>query len=163
MIESFICRFNNLYPDLLIPKFYFLVHILRYIKLFGFARQQKRCFCFEAIHAYFEDLIPVVRNFKNIAAILAYRHQARLCSNFSSCPGTPAKKFLYQDEYITLGITVLLNNLSYARLFHEFVDETEWFTCQMMRFPKIIVCRTLYQLCIVTMIVMFWKLGWYRR
>lgn len=145
MIESFICRFNNLYPNLLIPKFHFLVHIPRYIKLFGPPRQQW-CFRFEATHAYFKGLISVVRNFKYIAATLAYRHQARLCSKLSSCPGMPAKKFLYQGDYVAPGNIILLNNLPYARLFHEFVDENEWFTCQMMRSPKIIIFGTLYQL-----------------
>lgn len=38
MIETFLINFHSLYPNFLVPKFHFLIHILQYIRLFGLAR-----------------------------------------------------------------------------------------------------------------------------
>lgn len=140
MIEIFITDFNNLYPGALVPKFHFLIHLPEYIKLFGPARQQW-CFRFEAAHAYFKGLIPVLKNFKNMAYSLAYRHQARLCSRLAN---TPSKKFLYKEDYVAPGQTVLVRNLPFARIFQEIITEADWLTCKMMRFSKLIVNGTQY-------------------
>lgn len=143
MIEVYITRFINLYPDSIVPKFHFLIHVPRYIKLFGPPRQQW-CFRFEACHAYFKSLVPIVRNFKNMALTMSYRHQSRLCSMLASYPGTDSKKFLYEGDYIALGVSVLLCNLPYAKIFHRIINESEWLTCQIMRSPKVIVHGSTY-------------------
>lgn len=124
MIEIFICSFNDLFPETIVPKFHFLIHLPRYIRLFGPARQFS-CFRFEATHAYFKGLVPVVKNFKNLALTLSYRHQVRLCSRLSSRPGMPSKKFLYEGDNVTPGQTVLLRNLSYARIFRGIIEEAD--------------------------------------
>jgi len=72
MIEVYITRFINLFPDSIVPKFHFLIHVPRYIKLFGPPRQQW-CFRFETCHAYFKSLHF---NFKNMALTMSYRHQS---------------------------------------------------------------------------------------
>jgi len=145
MIEVYITRFINLYPDSIVPKFHFLIHVPRYIKLFGPPRQQW-CFRFEACHAYFKSLVPVVRNFKNMALTMSYRHQSRLFSKLASYPGTSSKKFLYEGDYVALciGTSVLLCNLPYAKIFHEIINESEWLTCQIMRSPKVTVHGSTY-------------------
>lgn len=94
MIELYIPRLKRLYPNSIVPKFHFIIHIPRCIRLFGPARQQW-CFRFKAAHAYFKSLISIVQNFKNMLYTLAYRHQAQLCSVLAAYPGAPAKKFLY--------------------------------------------------------------------
>lgn len=141
MIEIYITRFINLYPNTIVPKFHFLIHVPRYIKLFGPPRQQW-CFRFEACHAYFKSLVPVVRNFKNMALTMSYRHQSRLCITLASYPGTDSKKFLYEGDYVAFGVSVLLCNLPFANIFHGMINESEWLTCQMMRSPKVIVHGT---------------------
>lgn len=144
MIELYIPRFQCLYPDCIVPKFHFLIHIPRCIQKFGPARQQW-CFRFEAAHAYFKLLVPVVRNFKNMAYTLAYRHQARLCSILATYPGAPAKKFLYQGDKISSGVTLLLNNLPNARIFHRFVAEADRDTCLILRTCKVVIYGTTYK------------------
>ncbi|XP_011883997.1 PREDICTED: uncharacterized protein LOC105571135 [Vollenhovia emeryi] len=145
MIELYIQRFQRLYPaDCIVPKFHFLTHIPRCIRKFGPARQQW-CFRFEAAHAYFKSLVPVVNNFKNMAYTLAYRHQARLCSRLATYPGAPAKKFLYQGDKISPGVTLLLNNLPNARIFHRFVAEADRDTCLILRTPKVVIYGTTYK------------------
>ncbi|XP_066588077.1 uncharacterized protein [Prorops nasuta] len=138
MIDTFLLIFNRLYPDSVVHKFHFLKHIPYYINLFGPARQQW-CFRFDATHAYFKSIVPVVRNFKNIALTLCYRHQAKLSSRLSSCPGMPSKKFLYQGDYVASGHSILICNLPYSNIFHGIVKENEWFSCEMMRSSKIII------------------------
>lgn len=93
MIEVFITRFVYLYPNSIVPKFHYLIHVPRYITLFRPPRQQW-CFRFEAYYAYFKSLVPVVRNFKNMALTLSYRHQSRLCNNLASFTVNNSKKFL---------------------------------------------------------------------
>ncbi|XP_066602470.1 uncharacterized protein [Prorops nasuta] len=137
MIESFISTFRDLYPNSLVPKFHYLVHIPRYIRLFGPSRQQS-CFRFEGNHAYFKYLMPVVRNFKNVALTVAYRHQARLCSKLNSCPGMPNKKFLYQGDTVMPGKSVSLDAHTYRNLFYNFIMESERSNCQMIKTPKIV-------------------------
>ncbi|XP_034934923.1 uncharacterized protein, partial [Chelonus insularis] len=143
-IELFLSQLILLYPDHFVPKFHFLIHVPRYIKLFGPARQQW-CFRFESAHAYFKSLVPVVRNFKNMPYTLSYRHQVRLCSHLNSYPKYSSKIFLYKGDEITPGPTVRLQNLSYANLLYEYVGELERNVCQVMRSPKIIIHDTVYQ------------------
>lgn len=99
MIETFLINFKSLYPNSLVPEFHFLIHIPQYIRLFGPARQFW-CFRFEACHSYFKSLVPVVRNFKNMALTMSYRHQSRLCSRLSVYPGMPSKRFLYEGDCV---------------------------------------------------------------
>ena len=129
MIPIFLHKFTNLFPDLIVPKFHFLL---------------QWCFRFEATHAYFKWLVSVVRNFKNMPLTLAYRHQARLCSKLISYPGMSFKNFLYKGDFVAPGETVLLRNLPYATIFSDFVSEEERITCEIMRTKKIIVNGTEY-------------------
>lgn len=138
IIETFLINFKSLYQDSLVPKFHFLIHIPQYIKMFGPARQSW-CFRFEACHSYFKSLVPVVRNFKNMALTLSYRHQSRLCSRLATYPGMPSKKFLYEGDYVTPGEITLVCNLPYAVIFRGIINEAEWFTYKLMRSSKIIV------------------------
>jgi len=101
--ETFLSRFVLLYPDNVVPKYHFLIHVPRYIRLFGPGRQQW-CFRFKSAHAYFKSLVPIVRNFKNMPYTMSYRHQAHLCSGFISYPGQLSKRFLW-------GIKLLLVRL----------------------------------------------------
>lgn len=144
MIEIFAMRFDRLYPGCLIPKFHFLIHVPRFIKLFGPARQHW-CFRFESVHAYIKSLVPVVRNFKNMPYTLAYRYQARMSSRLMSSPNQSSRTFLYEGDTIASGPRVLLQALSYARLFHGLVDENELNACQIMLSPKLIIHGTVYQ------------------
>lgn len=52
LIQIFFLQFKDLCPELLVPKFHFLIHLVRYLLLFGPLRQQS-CFRFEGQHAYF--------------------------------------------------------------------------------------------------------------
>jgi len=144
IIETFLSRFVLLYPDNIVPKHHFLIHVPRYIRLFGPGRQQW-CFRFESAHAYFKSLVPIVRNFKNMPYTMSYRHQARLCSEFISYPGQLSKRFLYEGDKITAGSTILLRNLPYAKLFDSYVEEFEKNSYQIMQSPRIIIHGTTYQ------------------
>lgn len=135
MIEVFILRFILLYPNAIVPKFYFLIHIPRYIRLFGPARQQW-CFRFECVHSYFKSVMPVIRSFKNAPLSLSYRFQARLALELSTSSET--KKFLYQGDKISSGEILLLQNLPNADLFKSYLDRINCpLSLQVMRTPKI--------------------------
>ncbi|XP_011859325.1 PREDICTED: uncharacterized protein LOC105556825 [Vollenhovia emeryi] len=60
LIQVFLTQFDILYPNSMVPKFHFLIHIPRQLILFGPARQQF-CMRFEAAHAWFKTRI--IRNF----------------------------------------------------------------------------------------------------
>ncbi|XP_011688405.1 PREDICTED: uncharacterized protein LOC105450321 [Wasmannia auropunctata] len=142
MIQLYIRRFILLYPDCAIPKMHFLLHIPRCIRLFGPARQQW-CLRFESAHAYYKQLVPVVRNVKNMAYTCAYRHQANLYSKLATYSGE-STKFLYQGHEISPGDTVLLNNLPNDQLFHKYLTEAERINCQLLRIPKVKIHGTTY-------------------
>ena len=116
IIETFLTSFNEIHPNRFVPKFHFLLHIVRNIIQFGPGRQQW-CFRFELADAYFKSLVPVTHNIKNMAKSLCYRHQARLCSKLVSYPGFPATHFLYRGDYITPGKLVLVNELAHKTYF----------------------------------------------
>ena len=118
-----------------------MVHVPKYIRLFGPARQQW-CFRFEATHAYFKSLLPIVKNFKNIASTFCHRYQARMCSKLSSGAGMPSLKFLYHGDYISPGPIVLLQNLPSAHLFRGLVNHELWDSKKIMRTSKIIIYET---------------------
>ena len=143
-IQVYILIFNHLYPGCMVPKFHFLIHLVRFIRLFGPTRQQW-CFRFEAAHAYFKSLVPVVRNFKNMPWTLSYRHQALACSRLVTLPGAPAKKFLYNGHYIHTGQTLLLRNLPNAQLFHKYLQKDEIPQCKILRTPYITAYGTTYK------------------
>ena len=115
LIQVFFIQFKDIYPDYLIPKFHFLVHLPTYIRRFGPPRQQW-CMRFEGLHAYFKGLVPVVKNVNNIAFTLSYRHQARLCSRLANYPGMPSKKFLYKGDQVKWGELVELENTAHKVL-----------------------------------------------
>ncbi|XP_066581837.1 uncharacterized protein [Prorops nasuta] len=143
MIELIILNFRDLYPNSLVPKFHYLIHIPRYMTLFGPARQQW-CFRFEGSHAYFKSLMSVVCNFKNVGLTMAYRHQARLCLNLNSCPGMSDKKFLYQGDTVMTGQTVSLEDHPYKNLFYNIIMENELARCTLLKTPKIVVHGTTF-------------------
>lgn len=144
IIHTFILRFNYFYPNCIVPKFHFLIHIPRNIMMFGPARQQW-CFRFELAHSYFKKFVPVVHNLKNMAKTSYYRHQARLYSKLITYPGIPSKTFLYPGDNITSGMTVLLDNFPHKQLFYTFINENERSTCHMFRTSKIEIHGTFYQ------------------
>ncbi|KYN26667.1 hypothetical protein ALC57_03960, partial [Trachymyrmex cornetzi] len=143
IMETFLLNFKSLNPNLLVPKFLFLIHIPHYIRMFGPARQSW-CFRFKACHSYFKSLVPVVRNFKNMALTLSYRHQSRLCTKLAVYFGMPSKKFLYKGDHVTLGEMVLVSNLPYAIIFRGIINESEGFTYELMHSPKIVIHGTTY-------------------
>lgn len=71
MIAFFTIKFNSLYPGWIVPKFHFVGHIPRYIRMFGPARQQW-CFQFQRVHQYFKELVLVVCNCKNMPLTMSY-------------------------------------------------------------------------------------------
>ena len=143
MIEIFISRFNKLYPNNLVPKFHFLIHVPRYIKLFGPARQHWS-FSFEGFHNYFKGLVPIVRNFKNLPFTLGYRHQSKLCSLLATYPGAPAKKFLSREDSVHKGQTVLLKNLPHAEMIYNFLKLDNQ-SIKILRTPKVVHVGTTFE------------------
>ena len=102
------------------------------------------CYRFEAKHAYFKSLVPVVRNFKNIT--LAYRHQALQCSWLATLlQDAPSNKYLYETKY-SLVLRMLLQNLPNACVFYKYILETERHTCQIIRTPELKIHETTYKL-----------------
>lgn len=144
MIEIFVTQFDKLYPNTIVPKFHFLIHVPSCIKLFGPARQQW-CFRFEAAHNYYKSLVHVVRNFKNMPYTLSYRHQARLCSRLASASEDKSKKFLYQGHEISAGTTVLLQNLANACLLQNYVPDINQMDLKIMRTPRVEFHGTTYK------------------
>ncbi|XP_043285551.1 uncharacterized protein [Venturia canescens] len=144
MICVYILIFNRLYPHHIVPKFHFLVHIPRYIRLFGPARQQW-CFRFEATHSYYKSLVSVVRNFKNMPQTLSYRHQTLMCSRLNSRSNVSSMKFLYTGDQIFSGQTVVLENLANAHLFYEYLDDNEIAGCQVFRTVEVVIHGTSYK------------------
>lgn len=143
LIQIFCLQFQDLYPNELVPKFHFLIHLVLYLRMFGPLRQQS-CFRFERQYAYFKGLVPVVRNFKNTAMTMCYRHQARLCTRLNSFQGMPSKKKLYQGDKVTSGVTVLLKNTSHLPLFQMLLPVINTQTLEVMKTPKIIAHGTKY-------------------
>lgn len=95
IIETFLLNFKSLYPNLLVPKFHFLIHIPHYIRMFGPARQSW-CFRFEACHSYFKSLVAVVRNFKNMALTLSYPASITFVYQTGCLPWHVIKKIFIQ-------------------------------------------------------------------
>lgn len=118
MIELFDIKFKGLYPDWLVHKFHCVIHLARYMRMYGPGRQQS-CIRFEGAHQLFKSLVPVVRNFINMPYTLAYRHQARLCSRLQSPFNVDDKKFLYHGDDIVFGDIVLVGNLPNAQLLYD--------------------------------------------
>ncbi|XP_043474416.1 uncharacterized protein LOC122506359 [Leptopilina heterotoma] len=135
MIEVFILRFIRLYPNEIVPKFHFLIHIPMYIRLFGPARQQW-CFRFESQHSYFKSMMPVIRSFKNAPLSLSYRFQSKIALELAT--GSENKTFLYKGDEISPGEILLLQNLPNAHLFKSYLEKINCLlSLQIMRSPKI--------------------------
>lgn len=144
MIEIYVLEFNNLYPNKIVPKFHFLIHIPRYIKLFGPARQQW-CFRFEAAHNYYKALVPIVRNFKNMPYTLSYRHQARLCFRLKSISNDVDKNFFCNPNSIDFGQTVIVSNLYNAQLLYDNFGDLIHADLPILRSPKVERYGTIYK------------------
>ncbi|KAJ1524623.1 hypothetical protein ONE63_011107 [Megalurothrips usitatus] len=71
-------HFQRLYPNSLIPKHHYEIHIPTQILLFGPPRFYW-CFRFEAKHAYFKRIPRMSHNFINIYFTLSQRHQEKQC------------------------------------------------------------------------------------
>ena len=74
-IQDHLCSFLDLFPNTkLLPKHHFLLHYPDAIQKFGPLRL---CWSmrFESKHSYFKQIVPVVKNFKNLNVTLATRHQ----------------------------------------------------------------------------------------
>ncbi|XP_065675481.1 uncharacterized protein LOC136091702 [Hydra vulgaris] len=83
LVESFVQTFVEIFPGKLTPKLHFLLHYPRLIKDYGPLRYLW-CMRFEAKHQYFQKLAGAVKNFRNIAYILAKRHQLHQCSELEA-------------------------------------------------------------------------------
>nr|XP_047127651.1 uncharacterized protein LOC124808544 [Hydra vulgaris] len=104
LVESFVQTFVKLYPGKLTPKLHFLLHYPRLIADYGPLRYLW-CMRFEAKHQYFKKLAGAVRNFKNIAYILAKRHQLHQCWEFE------ASSFLKEITESSGECSIYFNNL----------------------------------------------------
>ena len=144
MIEIFCLLFKRLYPDTMVPKFHFLIHVIRYLRLFGSLSQQS-CMRYEAKHSFFRSLFKILRNVNNLPYTLSSRHQARLSLRMSTYDGASDKHFLYQGHDIEPGDIILLNNLPNRQLFYRYVNEIDRPTLRMMRSPKVECYGTTYK------------------
>nr|XP_047139729.1 uncharacterized protein LOC105845782 isoform X3 [Hydra vulgaris] len=104
LVESFVQTFVELYPGKLTPKLHFLLHYPRLIADYGPLRYLW-CMRFEAKHQYFKKLAGAVRNFKNIAYILAKRHQLHQCWEFE------ASSFLKEITESSGECSIYFNNI----------------------------------------------------
>jgi hypothetical protein len=78
-VEGLITAFLNLYcetfgSNAVTPKFHFLVHYSRMIRVFGPLRHLW-CMRFESKHQYFKKVIARLHNFINVTTTMAKRHQ----------------------------------------------------------------------------------------
>ena len=121
-----------------------MLHLLSLIRLFGPARQSA-CFRFEGLHAYFKSLVTIIKNFKNIAFSMIYRHQARMCLQLCTFSEMSHKKFLKLDDCITPGPLIKITDLTNFNLFHCFFSNDELLIAKAMQVPKIITCGTEYR------------------
>ena len=144
MIQNFIFQFNELYPNCIVPKFHFLIHIARYILLFGPPRQFS-CFRFKGAHCLYKSLVPVVRNFKDMPYTMAYRHQSRLCSRLASAYDVRDKKFLYLGDDISFRQIISIRNLLNAQLLYDHFGDFVNPDLHVMRTPKVVRYETIYK------------------
>lgn len=144
IMQVFFVNFKSIYPEELVPKFRFMLHIVRNIRRLGPARQHA-CFRFEGSHAYLKILMTITRNFKNAPLTLCYLLQARLCSRLAAYNiAKYSTKFFNEDDVVTGGPRCFIRNSPNSNLFRQFIDEIDWATTTIMRTDKIIVNRTRY-------------------
>ncbi|XP_065672066.1 uncharacterized protein LOC105845782 isoform X1 [Hydra vulgaris] len=105
LVESFVQTFVEIFPGKLTPKLHFLLHYPRLIKDYGPLRYLW-CMCFEAKHQYFKKLAGAVKNFRNIAYILAKCHQLHQCWELE------ASNFLKETTESSGECSIYFNNLS---------------------------------------------------
>lgn len=95
LIKEHHSKFIVLYPDKMVPKFHFLVHLPDIILRFGPPRSYW-CMRFEAKNKFFKQLVN--GNFKNIPFTLAYEHQLWMCHQLHSSKGK--NNFLYRGDEV---------------------------------------------------------------
>jgi len=145
LIQVFLSQFDILYPNSMVPKFHFLVHISHQIIFFGPARQQF-CMRFEAAHAWFKTLARIVRNFKNIPLSLSYRYESLRCSELAGISGESVK-FLYTGHKINEGSMFDLTDVPECELLISFLSNLhEQLSIPLMFTKKITVYGTTYEL-----------------
>jgi len=83
VISEFLTRFVSVFGTSLTPKFHYLIHYPRLIKMYGPLRKLW-CMRFEAKHQYFKSVVSSLGNYINVAGTMAQRHQMRQCLEFSS-------------------------------------------------------------------------------
>lgn len=138
-IDTFIHQYVDLYPNTLVPKFHFLVHIVNQILSFGPPRTHN-CMRFEAAHAWFRSTVPVVRNFKNMPLTLVYRYEALRCAELGSLPGNQESvRFLYANHEIKEGIKLRLRDLEDANLLLNIFPNADLDTTDVMMSPCVTV------------------------
>jgi hypothetical protein len=114
MIEAHHRCFVSLYRSPT-PKFHFMVHMPSQMLMFGPSRHQW-CMRFEGAHCRFKHLASVVKNFKNIAFTLAYRHQSFRCAQLYTLPNAPSRRILYSGDIVAPGVSVMLGNHAHRAL-----------------------------------------------
>lgn len=77
LIESHLKLFDSIYKNSRIPKHHIITHYPYVMRCMG-PVVNLWTMRFEAKHAYFKNLVPKIRNFKNICYTLAYRHQLHM-------------------------------------------------------------------------------------
>lgn len=128
IIEVYCHRFKALYPNTVVPKFHFLSHIPGHIRRFGPGRGIW-CMRFEALHAYFKNLVSIVRNFINLSYTLSYRRQVKQAARLGM--QSKSKGFLYSgDEIVSKGIKAL-SDVKNSEALRAFVPENEWAECMI--------------------------------
>lgn len=142
MIDLYIRRFEELYPNIKVPKFHFLTHIPGNIRSFGPGRVFW-CMRFEAMHAYYKSLVTVLRCFKNLPKTLSYRRQVKQCASLGSA--RHSKPVLYSgDEIVVIERTALMNIVNFEQLL-VFVPEVDRADCIVSRLAKVTQYGTSYK------------------
>lgn len=145
LIQIFLSQFNILYPNSMVPKFHFLVHIPRQLIFFGPARQQF-CMRFEVAHVWFKTLARVVKNFKNIPLSLSYRYESLRCSELAGILGESSVKFLYTGHKVNEGNVLDLADIPERELLISFLSNLHnQLSISLMLTKKITVHGTTYE------------------
>lgn len=134
MIDLYTKCFQELYPNIEVPKNHFLTHIPGHIRLFGPGRGFW-CMRFEGMHAYFKSLVSVVRNFKNLPLTLSYRRQVKQCSSLGS--NRRSKPVLYAGDQIVVAEIIKLTNIVNRELLYDFVPLINREDCNVSRLSKV--------------------------
>jgi hypothetical protein len=144
LIQSYLPHFKQLYPDAMVPKFHFLIHVVKQILDFGPLRQQW-CMRFEAAHAWFKSVVKAVRNFLNMPWTCSYRHELLRCFELSGSGNPNSKRFLYQGHIVRSGHNIMLLQHELAEMLFPLLGEIDRQTYRLTITEEITVHGTTYK------------------